>query len=65
MSLQLWDDFWKDSDKMMSDVWGKEIVRQMTRSVYSISANMKKDTEEVLARNIHSFSGIPEDRPGK
>ena len=42
MSLQLWDDFWKDSDIMMSDIRGKEIVRQMTRSVYSISANIEE-----------------------
>jgi four helix bundle protein len=40
MSLQLWDEFWKDSETMMNDLRGKEIVKQMTRSVYSISANI-------------------------
>ena len=42
MSLQLWDQFWNDSDKMMNDIRGKEIVKQMTRSVYSISANIEE-----------------------
>ncbi|MCW3125946.1 MAG: uncharacterized protein JWO03_1604 [Bacteroidetes bacterium] len=42
MSLQLWDDFWKDSETMIKDIRGKEIVRQMTRSAYSISANIEE-----------------------
>lgn len=42
MSLLLWDEFWKDSEIMMNDVRGKEIVKQMTRSVYSISANIEE-----------------------
>ncbi len=42
MSLQIWDDFWKDSEIMMRDVRGREMVRQMTRSVYSISANIEE-----------------------
>ena len=42
MSLQLWDEFWKDSDKMINDVRGREIAKQMTRSVYSISANIEE-----------------------
>lgn len=42
MSLDLWDLFWKDSEVLISDVRGREIARQMTRSVYSISANIEE-----------------------
>ena len=40
MSLELWDDFWNDSEVLLKDVRGKEIARQLTRSVGSISANI-------------------------
>ena len=42
MSLQLWDEFWKDSDIMTNDIRGREMVKQLTRSVYSISANIEE-----------------------
>lgn len=42
LSLQLWDGFWQDSELMMNDIRGKELVKQMTRSVGSISANIEE-----------------------
>ena len=42
MSLLLWDEFWKDSEIMIKDPRGREMVKQMTRSVYSISANIEE-----------------------
>lgn len=42
-SLDLWDLFWnEDSEILMRDVRGKEIVKQLTRSIYSISANIEE-----------------------
>ena len=41
-SLELWKECWGDSDLMIGDVRGKEIVRQLTRSVGSISANIEE-----------------------
>jgi four helix bundle protein len=42
MTLQAWNSFWEDSETLMKDVRGKEIARQMTRSVYSMSANIEE-----------------------
>lgn len=42
-AMQLWDLFWnEDSDLLMNDVRGKEVLKQLTRSVYSISANIEE-----------------------
>ena len=42
MSLELWDEFWKDAEIIMTDTRGRELVKQMTRSVGSISANIEE-----------------------
>lgn len=42
LSLELWDEFWDDADLMMNDIRGIEIVKQLTRSVGSISANIEE-----------------------
>ncbi|MFM2307852.1 MAG: hypothetical protein RLZZ367_2521 [Bacteroidota bacterium] len=42
LSKQLWDLFWSDSEILIKDVRGKEIARQLTRSAYSISANIEE-----------------------
>jgi four helix bundle protein len=42
MSLELWDEFWSDSGILLQDVRGKEIAKQLTRSVGSISANIEE-----------------------
>src|SRR5436190_13562828 len=41
-SLELWDDFWTDSEILLKDIRGKEVARQLTRSVGSISANIEE-----------------------
>src|SRR4029077_4559398 len=41
-SLSLWDEFWSDSEIMLKDIRGKEIVKQMTKCVGSISANIEE-----------------------
>jgi len=42
LAKQVWDLFWNDSEVLMKDVRGKEIARQMTRSTYSICANIEE-----------------------
>ena len=41
-SLELWDLFWKDSEILLQDIRGKELARQLTRSVDSVSANIEE-----------------------
>ncbi|MDB5283448.1 MAG: uncharacterized protein JWO06_2523 [Bacteroidota bacterium] len=41
-SLQLWDLYWTDSESLLADVRGKELARQLCRSVDSISANIEE-----------------------
>lgn len=41
-SLELWDLFWIDSEVLLKDVRGREIAKQLTRSIYSISANIEE-----------------------
>jgi four helix bundle protein len=42
LARQLFDDFWKDSDILMKDQRGRELVRQQVRSLDSICANMEE-----------------------
>jgi len=42
MSLELWDEFWNDSEILLKDIRGKEITKQLVRSVGSISANIEE-----------------------
>jgi len=42
MSLELWDEFWNDSETLLKDVRGREICKQLTRAVGSISANIEE-----------------------
>lgn len=41
-SLQLWELFWQDSALLLNDIRGRELVRQLTRSVDSIAANIEE-----------------------
>jgi four helix bundle protein len=41
-SLQLWSLFWTDSEELLKDTRGKELARQLTRSVDSVSANIEE-----------------------
>ena len=42
LSIELWDETWKDTEILMLDFRGKEIARQLIRSVGSISANIEE-----------------------
>ena len=42
LSLELWDELWNDTEFLMQDFRGKEIARQMIRSVGSICANIEE-----------------------
>ncbi len=43
LAMELWDLFWKvDSEKMIKDIRGKKIAEQLTRSAYSIAANIEE-----------------------
>jgi len=39
---QLFEDFWKDSDVLLKDYRGRELVKQQVRSLDSICANMEE-----------------------
>jgi four helix bundle protein len=41
-SLKLWDNYWSDSEILLKDIRGKEIAKQLSRSVGSISANIEE-----------------------
>jgi len=42
LAMELWDGYWSDCETLMKDVRGKEIVKQLTRSMGSISANIEE-----------------------
>jgi len=42
LACQLFEDFWKESDVLMKDYRGRELVKQQVRSLDSICANMEE-----------------------
>jgi four helix bundle protein len=42
LARQLFDDFWKDSEILLTDFRGRELVKQQVRSLDSICANMEE-----------------------
>ena len=54
-AMRLWDQFWDDSQMLMRDPRGREIVRQMTRSIGSISANIEEGYGRGFGRELHQF----------
>ncbi len=42
LSMELWEEMWQDSEILMQDYRGKEIARQLIRSVGSICANIEE-----------------------
>ncbi len=42
IALQLFDDFWDDSEILGQDYRGRELVKQLTHSLDSICANMEE-----------------------
>lgn len=52
---QLAEDFWQDSDILSKDFRGREIVRQMVRSIGSIAANMEEGYGRGFGRELVQF----------
>ncbi|KAF0202418.1 MAG: hypothetical protein FD170_1885 [Bacteroidetes bacterium] len=42
LSMEIWNEMWSDTEILMLDFRGKEIARQLVRSVGSISANIEE-----------------------
>ncbi len=42
LALQLFDDFWDDSEILGQDYRGRELAKQLTRSLDSIAANIEE-----------------------
>lgn len=57
-SLQLWDLFWQDSEILLADVRGKELAKQLTRSVDSVSANIEEGYGRGFGKEYPQFLRI-------
>jgi four helix bundle protein len=55
---QLWDDFWEDSEIIGKDYRGREIVKQLTRSVGSIAANIEEGYGRGFGKEYPQFLRI-------
>ena len=42
MAIELWNEHWNDCDILIKDIRGREIAKQLTRSMGSISANIEE-----------------------
>jgi four helix bundle protein len=42
LARQLFEDFWKDSDILLKDYRGRELVKQQVRSLDSVCSNMEE-----------------------
>ena len=58
MALVLWDEFWADSEILMKDIRGREIARQLTRSVGSVSANIEEGFGRGFGKEYPQFLRI-------
>ncbi|MBL0104600.1 MAG: four helix bundle protein [Bacteroidetes bacterium] len=55
MAMELWKEFWIDSDILLRDIRGKEIAKQLTRSIGSISANIEEGYGRGFGRDYLLF----------
>ena len=58
MSLELWDECWKDTEILMKDPRGNEITKQLIRSVGSISANIEEGYGRGFGKEYPQFLRI-------
>ena len=58
LSLGLWDEFWDDSAILLNDVRGREVAKQMTRSIGSISANIEEGYGRGFGKEYPQFLRI-------
>jgi len=52
LSRQLFEDFWKDSEHLLKDFRGRELVKQQLRSLDSVSANMEEGFGRGLGKKL-------------
>jgi four helix bundle protein len=57
-SLQLWDKYWEDSEILMKDYRGRELAKQLTRSVDSVSANIEEGYGRGFGKEYPQFLKI-------
>jgi four helix bundle protein len=57
-SLSLWELFWEDSVSLLEDIRGKELAKQLTRSVDSISANIEEGYGRGFGKEYPQFLRI-------
>ncbi len=58
LSLELWDEMWADTEILMLDFRGKEIAKQMVRSVGSISSNIEEGYGRGFGKEYPQFLRI-------
>ena len=58
LSLELWDGCWADTDILAKDFRGKEIAKQLIRSVGSISANIEEGYGRGFGKEYPQFLRI-------
>lgn len=52
LARQLFEDFWKDSDILLRDYRGRELVKQQIRSLDSVCANMEEGFGRGFAKEL-------------
>lgn len=57
-AMELWKACWDDSELMVNDVRGREIVKQLTRNDGSISANIEEGYERGFGKEYPQFLRI-------
>lgn len=57
-AIKLFDDFIEDSEWLLKDIRGREIAKQMTRSVGSISANIEEGYGRGFGKELAYFLRI-------
>ena len=55
LAKEHWEEHWFDCDKLEKDLRGREIVKQLTRSVGSISANIEEGYGKGLGKEYPMF----------
>ena len=58
LSLELWDECWRDSEVLLKDIRGKELTKQLIRCVGSISANIEEGYGRGFGKEYPQFLRI-------
>lgn len=55
LSIEAWKDYWIDSEILLKDLRGKEIARQLVRSIGSIVANIEEGYGRGFKKELSLF----------